>query len=189
MNKTTIIKQFIVVILFILGIGGVYYISKLRSVPSEVLPHLQPTLRDNLRSVTPGETTVNELNSTMGDPLKVEDNVYEYQTTSDYRFHEVMVEEDVVGIVKEIVTHSDKINSNSITDKYGESQQILFNTRKYRSSFKLNVYPENGIAYIGHTSDTTVLEIWYFPPTENINEFQEKWAPEWTFEPEVVPHD
>ncbi len=182
------IKQLTVAILFLLGFGGIYFLIRLSSPTQDSVLEV-PTVRDNLRSLTPGESTINDLESTMGEPVKSEDNVYEYPTTSNYRFHEVKVENERVRLIKETVTHLDEIYSTSLTEKYGEAEFKLYNVEKYRTSFILYVYPKEGVAYIGHHLDTTVLEIWYFPPLDDINEFQKQYAPEFTFEPEEVHFD
>jgi len=55
------------------------------------------------------------------------------------------------------------------------------------ASFDLFVYPANGIAYLGH-SDGTILEIWYFPPVENIDMFIENYGQGYGKEPsKVIP--
>jgi hypothetical protein len=129
------------------------------------------------KSIVPGKSTLDEVNDLLGFPIEQnEENgktIAEYESSSKYRNNVITVQNGVTTLIKEIVTATDNKKAESVTGVYGTAPHRLYE-QKPSSTFDLYVYPNNGIAYLGH-EDGTLLEIWYFQPT-TIETFSNSWG-------------
>jgi len=145
--------------------------------PSPNIPTPISTSTATYRSLLPGASTQDEVNELLGFPLKEGeqngDKIAEYESTNKYRNHIITFENGKIALVREIVNSTDGKNSDTITNEYGEPPYILYDQYP-AATFHLYVYPQNGIAFLGH-EDKTLLEIWYFEPM-TIDEFINKWG-------------
>lgn len=119
----------------------------------------------NYGSITPGVSTVNDVTSKLGKPINTDPNSLEYKSLSPNRNNQININQGTVSLVKEIVTLKDTKKISDITNAYGLAQKILYGPDA-AAGFYLFVYPQNGIAYVGHPESGLLLEIWYFSPTD-----------------------
>ncbi len=133
----------------------------------------------NFNSIAPGVSTEETVIEQLGEPLSVTEEglekTLEYQSTSPTRKHEVTVEEAHVSFIKEIVSINDDTRAEDLIRLYGNPSARLYQKNDPQFAFSLYVYPEKGLAYLGH-EDGTLLEIWYFPTT-SLGGFISKYAP------------
>lgn len=131
--------------------------------------------------ILPGKTSVEKVDEILGKPIGSEtqngNTILDYKTTNKYINDQVVANNDLVKIVKKAVIFGDKTNAETITKDFGIAPYTLYK-QSSNSVFNLYVYPQNGIAYLGHL-DGTVMEIWYFEPT-TIEDFISKWAPNYS---------
>lgn len=150
------------------------------STPSVTPVELKPV---SYKSITPGTSSESQLNKDLGTPInKKEDNgqtILEFKSTNQYRNNEAIVENGKVVFIKEIVNFEDNKKSDSITKVNGQAPYTLYES-KPNSSFNLYVYPNKGLAYLGHP-DGTLLEVWYFVPVSTIQDFVSKWGKDYSF--------
>ena len=142
------------------------------------------TKQADYKSIVPGITTKEQVLSKLGNPVKKTDNLLEYHSNNPNYNNQIQIEEDKVSFIKEYISLADNRNSKQITQVYGEPKNILYGPDA-NSGFFLYVYPENGIAYIGHSTSGLLLEIWYFPPT-NIDNFMKKYAQEYSEKTKII---
>lgn len=150
-------------------------------IPDKKISQTVPTSKTNrvadYKSIQPGKSTLEEINSLLGYPIEQSEKdgtvVTEYKSSSNYRNNIVTIQNGIATLVKEIVTATDNKKSQDIIKEYGEAPFVLYD-QKPSSTFNLYVYPTNGIAYVGH-EDGTLLEVWYFQPID-IDTFISTWA-------------
>jgi len=171
-------KKYIIVFLVLLSFFSVAYIfiniNKSKKTPPPVPKN---TSQATYKSIVPGISTSKDLSELLGNPVKSEGNISEYTSLSPNRNNKVSLENDTVSLVKEIVTYKDNKRTTDIIDVYGVSEKILYGPDA-EAGFFLFIYPSNGLAYIGNPIGKTLLEIWYFPPTD-ITTFKGKYASEY----------
>ena len=158
----------------------IFFVLKNEKKPTISITTTTPVPNDKTASfnnIVPGETSQERINELLGFPLNTEDKdgktFLDYKTSNQYRNHTIVIKNGIVILIKEIVNKEDNINADIIREKYGVAPNILYE-QKFSSTFDLYVYPGNGIAYLGH-QDGTILEVWYFQPTD-IDNFIESWA-------------
>lgn len=179
-------------ILLFTVLAAVLYIAKLIIVPAQTKVSPSPTPSDQVasyKSIVPGVSTEADLKTLLGTPVKTtidkNQSTDEFKSTSELRRHIATIQNGKVTFFKEIVSSNDKTTANDIINIYGSATDVLY-SKLPNSVFKLYVYPQNGIAYIG-ASDGTLLEIWYFKPID-ISNFISQWGQEYSTSPntEVV---
>lgn len=155
------------------------YVNYLKSKPV-----LNPNTNTNIsnqiatyRSLKPGESTEDDLEKVFGLPIKTASEsgqiLNEYKVAGDLRTDTAVLKDGKVVFIKQVINPQNKTNSDDIFRVYGIAPYKLYEPFP-KSTFKLYVYPQNGIAYLGH-DDGTLLEIWYFEPT-NFNDFKSTWG-------------
>ncbi len=149
--------------------------------PPEVVPTPRTDKIATYKTITPGASTREDVNELLGTPLKETKldgkTLSEYKTVNQFINHQIITENDIVGLVKEAINIEDNKNSDVVTSIYGPAPYILYE-QVPESVFNLYVYPQNGIAYLGH-EDGTILEVWYFSPT-SLENFISNWAPNYS---------
>lgn len=135
------------------------------------------------KSIQPGITTSSEVNKILGKPIKQNEIdgkiLEEFASSNKYRNNTVIVQNGVATLIKEIITSADNKRADDFIREFGTAPNKLYG-QDPNSNFNLYVYPINGIAYLGH-EDGTLLEIWYFQPT-NIGNFMSIWATDYSTE-------
>lgn len=171
-------KRSIILVVFLIVASTLVFISnKKQSVPTTSPTPFSITKIAIFNSIQPGQTSLDKVNELLGKPIKTEDldgkTIVEYKSTNKFRTHLVEIQNGTAVFIKQVVNSIDGINASDIRKEFGIEKYILYE-KKENSTFNLFVYPENGIAYFGH-NDGTILEIWYFLPTD-IDTFLKSWA-------------
>lgn len=172
-------KRFWLVILIVLAILLFVADKIIKSKTSSLLVLPAPISAGvaDYKSIVPGKSTLEEVNKLLGLPIEQNEKngktIAEYESSSKYRNNVVTVQNGVATLIKEVVAATDNKKAESITSLYGIAPYQLYEQRP-SSTFDLYVYPNNGIAYIGH-EDGTLLEVWYFQPT-TIESFSDSWG-------------
>lgn len=137
----------------------------------------------DFNGIVPGTTTIEDINKLLGRPIESTKsgdlNIYSYRSTNQYRHHKVISKDGLAELVVEEVIDKSK-TAEDIRKIYGLAPEVLYE-KALSSVFNLYVYPSNGIAYLGH-ADGTMLEIWYFTPTD-IGSFISNWGGEFSRNP------
>lgn len=120
--------------------------------------------------LTPGSSSRTDVLDQNGTPLTEkrsgDETILEYKSQSNPNFNnEFQLRSNQLVFVKQHVTAEDKISISDIVKKYGNYQNVLYGS-KSQNGFDLYIYPDKGIAYIGHQQAGIILEIWYFQPTD-----------------------
>ncbi len=181
------IKQYKIILLLFgasIILSTIYLITTSQQGTEEPPTEEPPTETASFNSIAPGVSTEKTVREQFGEPLSVTEKglkkTLEYESSSLTRRHQVTVEETQVLFIKEIVSINDDKRSPDLVQKYGIPTSVLYNKTSPNDTFPLYVYPEKGLAYLGH-EDGTLIEIWYFPPT-SIDEFINKWAQNYSLE-------
>ena len=173
----TKLKPKLLQILFLLFVA----IAVVLYVRSRVSPP-RPTGGADYNSLVPGLSSKQAAIDKLGEPLGGPDaEVLLYKSNNPNLPNELRLEENTIFFIKEIVAPSDNKTSDQIKQIYGDTNYILYGLGS-GSGFALYVYPDRGIAYVGHTRASVLLEIWYFPPT-TFPEFRSRWASDYTLSP------
>lgn len=180
-------KYILLTLIFLVLIAAVVnYIntSKQKAAISEPSKPAGTDQKAGFGEIFPGQTTSDRVNDLLGFPVSStvsgEITTSDFKSSNQYRTHQVELINGGVVFVKEVVNPGDSRSSEDIRKTYGDAPQVLFE-KSQQSPFLLYVYPNNGLAYIGH-QDGTMLEIWYFVPT-TIEDFMSKWAKDYSKEP------
>lgn len=129
----------------------------------------------SFKSLVPGLSGKSDAIETLGTPLNdVEADTLSFKSNNPNLPHQVVVPDETVLFIKEIVSLADKKTTEDITSAYGEAPYVLFGPDSV-NGFNLYVYPDRGLAYLGHVEEPILLEIWYFQPT-SFEDFKERWA-------------
>jgi outer membrane protein assembly factor BamE (lipoprotein component of BamABCDE complex) len=146
---------------------------------------LQPV---NLNTATwnglqPGKSTKDDVLTKLGQPVLETKNgndvVDEYKSNSPTRNHQITFNNQIVNLVKRIVSVNDPETIDDISNLYGQTATRLYGDDSENGYF-LFVYLSKGIAYLGNPVTGTLLEVWYFPPTLDLNSFIKNYAPNYS---------
>lgn len=147
----------------------------LRARPETAPPTATPSAGVSYKSLAPGSSSRGDVLAALGKPLNDEmSDLLNFKSSNPNLPHQVAVSVDTVVFIREIITAKDKKNTENITSQYGNAPYTLYGPSSV-NGFNLYVYPDKGIAYVGHVKDPILLEIWYFQPT-TIEDFQVRWA-------------
>lgn len=182
------IKAKKIMILFIIFVFSVFFIifkinNNKKNINTIPTPFTTNKVAD-FNLIVPNQTSLDRINELLGYPVATKEEngitINEYKTTNKYRTHVIKIENGVAVFVKqEIISGEQK--ASDIRNIYGIAPDMLY-SQAPSATFELYVYPSNGIAYLGH-KDETILEIWYFPPVNNIDIFIEKYGDGYGKEP------
>ena len=133
--------------------------------------------------LTPGSSSRSDVLDQNGTPLSEnrsgDTSILEYKSQSNPNFNnEFQLRSNQLVFVKQHVTVQDNISISDIVKKYGNYQNVLYGS-KSQNGFDLYIYPDKGIAYVGHQQAGIVLEIWYFQPT-NLQTFMSTFAKDYS---------
>ena len=114
----------LLVFLLMLGIIAIFYQSPKKEAVIKG-PDL-PSEGVSYKSIIPGVSNEEDVKKQLGDPIntKKEESkkILEFKSTSPVRTHEAIIEEGKNTFIKEIVSVKDKIKSQDLIQKYGESR-------------------------------------------------------------------
>ncbi|OGM56205.1 hypothetical protein A3E46_00695 [Candidatus Woesebacteria bacterium RIFCSPHIGHO2_12_FULL_46_16] len=165
--------RILLVLLLGLFVVGAFLLLRARSTPS--LPTPTPSAGAKYKFLIPGTSSRGDVLKNLGQPLNDEaSELLNFKSNNPNLPHQAVVPEDTVVFIREIITAKDKKTTEDITSQYGNAPYTLYGPASV-NGFNLYVYPDKGIAYIGHVEESILLEIWYFQPT-TIEDFQTRWA-------------
>ena len=135
-------------------------------------------------SLIPGQNTKSEALETLGNPLNNEESAtLDFESSNPNLFHQIITENEKITFIKEVIAPSDGKTTLDINSLYGDARYVLYGPESIHG-FNLYIYPNKGIAYIGHLKEPVLLEVWYFQPTTFEN-FKAKWATGYSNTPRV----
>lgn len=168
-------KRLRVILVFLLVVLVIVVALFLRSRAGKPPESGIPPSGASFRSLVPSLSSKKEAVETLGTPLNnIESDTLSFKSNNPNLPHQVVVPDETVLFIKEVVSLADKKTTEDITGVYGETPYILFGPDSV-NGFNLYVYPDKGLAYLGHVEEPVLLEIWYFQPT-TIEDFQVRWA-------------
>lgn len=128
------------------------------------------------KNITPGKTTINETENILGAPVSLEKAgtsiVLKYETGVGGPPHTVVVENQIVGLIKERFSGSETLDD--LRKQYGNPDGEFWGPYK-EVGFKLFVFSSRGVAVLASRLDGVVLEVWYFEPI-TLDGFLKKWG-------------
>ena len=169
------------IILFLITLAGfvVLLILLKPKVKTSPLPQSLPKKTASFQSIIPGSTTEKQVLEKLGKPINNPSaDVLKYQSNNPNLPHEIIFDNEKVSFIKEIVSPDDQKTTDEIKEKYGLAPYVLYGPDAIHG-FNLYVYPNKGLAYLGHFKEPILLEIWYFSPT-SFEDFQKKFAPQYS---------
>lgn len=156
----------------------------LRSQPNDQEQNGSVSKGASFKSLIPGQSTKSDAIEKLGEPLNdKEPGSLDFESKNPNLPHRVATENEKITFIKEIITAEDGKTSIDITALYGEAPYVLYGLDSIHG-FNLYIYPDKGIAYLGHVKEPILLEVWYFQPT-TFEEFRDKWAPGYYDTPQV----
>lgn len=179
MNK--LFKTIIVILTPLIIIAAIFLIKN--RPPTDQQNNLTGQQAD-FNSLLPGKSTNKEVKKVLGDPLEINDTesilFYVYESTNPNINHEIELNknDNKIKLIREIVSPIDNKNTEEIITKYGKTNLIYYDKTQTGYSIPgsfLYIYPNNGLAYVGHPGSTVMVEVWYFEPTD-IDTFLETYA-------------
>ncbi len=173
----------VAVILFV-SVFMLNILIKPKNTPSTSATPAPDTKTARFGSLVPGTSSQTDVNGVLGRPVSTKQQgtmtVSEFRSSNQYRFHEVIFQNGTAVLIKQIINSNDNLDSSFVTNQFGSAPFKLYENLS-NSSFSLYIYPQNGIAYLGHT-DGTLKEIWYFEPS-SFEDFNSKWASDFSQKP------
>ncbi|MCX6704903.1 MAG: hypothetical protein NT162_01015 [Candidatus Woesebacteria bacterium] len=160
------------VLLALISIAYVFSVTKKGGgLGLETTPTTTPS---EINKIVPGKSTEVEVFDALGKPKLVNGDVQTFDSLSPTRDNQIVYQEGVAQLIKEIVAYSEKRNTDEVALKYGTSQDMLYGPDSV-NGYYLFVYPTEGVAYLGNPISKSLLEIWRFSSTD-INTFINKWG-------------
>lgn len=194
MNKIiNFLKSKKIILISIISISSlIFIVFKINNTKKDIVQNIPTSIPTSkyvdFSQIIPGKTGITRINEILGKPIESTISgtltISDYKSTNQYRNHKVYSKDGLAELVVEEIINKSKTSSD-IQKIYGIAPESLY-SKSPSSAFKLYVYPDKGIAYLGHV-DGTLLEIWYFVPT-TIEDFTTKWGSGYLKEPsKVVP--
>lgn len=151
--------------------------------PQEVTPQ-QPTKTAIWQGIVPGQTTIEQLAQIAklkGYDLK---SVSKNQITIESELggppHEVTIQGQVVGLIKQQVFGEEKLDT--FITQYSQPEGEFWGPHQ-EAGFKTYVFPKNGFAVVAGPEEGLVAEVWYFTPN-TLERFLITWGKELTSSPQ-----
>jgi hypothetical protein len=137
-----------------------------------------PVYNDLKLGLSTKDEVINKLGEPLNTQLKVNQELLEYESNNPNFNNEVYLQDNKIYFIKEFVTLEDDKKIPSIKNVYGNPDKVLYGPGS-GVGFYLYVYPEDGIAYVGHDKSGILLEIWYFTPV-TYEEFKFNYAKDYS---------
>lgn len=178
-------KKIILIIGAIVLLLIIYFFSKNKK---EVIPSPTTPPVSSYNNLELGSASRDDVVKNLGQPddeyQQDGNTIIEYLSKNPNFNNQLIIKDDKLNFVKEIITLDDNLRIKDIEDKFGKAQEILYGPDA-PNGFYLYIYPNNGIAYIGHETSGLIKEVWHFKPTD-FQTFKDTYAPFYTEEPEFV---
>lgn len=117
------------------------------------------------RRIVLGKTTRGEAIDLLGKPVSEEKGILEFRSESETRNNIVFVKEDVAAKAVEIIPFNSPKKASDLQKEFGGEELVLYGPES-PNGFNLYAYPTKGTAYLGNPQTGSLLEIWYFVPTQ-----------------------
>jgi hypothetical protein len=171
--KKILSKKFLLILLLVAV--AVFLAFLFRSRPEPPVQNGTPSTGADFKSIIPGYSSKQDTIAELGKPLNDEESdLLSFKSNNPNLSHQVVTAEDKVTFIKEIVSPNDNKTTEEITSQYGEAPYVLYGPDSV-NGFNLYIYPDKGIAYLGHIKEPILLEVWYFQPT-SFEDFKQRWA-------------
>jgi hypothetical protein len=176
-------KRLVLILLVGLSIISILFIFTSTNKKEPVLPAATPSTSGiaSWGKLTPGTSSQQDVIDVLGKPKNTEGDTLSFKSASSTRDTVVVIKNGTAELLKEVVSYSEKRNTEEITSKYGVAPNILYGQYSVNGDY-LFVYPTNGIAYLGNPVTGSLMEIWYFVPVD-INTFLSKWGQGYSTKP------
>ena len=190
-NMIEIVKRKKFFILGVISLISIVFIlfktSSTKQVTTKPTPFSTNKIAD-FKSIVPNQTSLDRINELLGYPVETRKDgdftINEYRSTNKYRNHTIEIKKGLAIFIRQEIMSGEQ-KASDIQKIYGLAPYMLY-SQAASATFNLFVYPNNGIAYLGH-KDGTILEIWYFSPTK-IEDFINNYGDGYGYEPsKVVP--
>lgn len=123
------------------------------------------------KNIIAGESTKEEVESTLGPPVKTQEKhgelSYFYPTANQYRLNEIEFRKNIVSIVKEQVIGNEKGVLNDYLQKYGQPEVKLFG--QHGTFAPGHFWGQRGLLVFASQNNGAIVELWYFTPTTLAN--------------------
>ena len=180
--RKRLITFLIIFLIILVGIIAFFFMRSQRTVPT---PTGLPTSGASYKSLTPGVSSKEDAIKLLGTPLNSpSSDTLDFKSNNPNLPNQVVTSNNKISLIKEIVTVSDRKTTTDITSQYGTAPNVLYGPAS-TNGFNLYVYPDKGIAYLGHVKEPIVLEIWYFQLT-TLKNFISEWAPNYSETPHPI---
>jgi len=164
---------------FIFLAAFVVYFALPNQPKQNTVNNITPNRTIGLNGLLPNKSSRDDVLKQLGQPLFETRNgdttTDQYKSTSPTRNHEVVYNKEQVVYIKQIVSTKDSLSVNDMTNLYGQPDNVLYG-RESDIGYNLYVYLAKGVAYLGNQTSGTLLEVWYFPTTNNLQTFMNQWA-------------
>lgn len=117
------------------------------------------------RGIVLGKTTQSEAVGLLGKPVSEEKGILEFRSESETRNNRLYLTNDIIVLVKEIIPFNSPKKASDIKKEFG-GEELVLSGPESPNGFNLYAYPTKGTAYIGNPQTGSLLEIWYFIPTQ-----------------------
>lgn len=116
-----------------------------------------------INSITPGQTTTEQLKKSLGEPLSQSGNTLNYSSSNQYRPITINTTNDKVSLIIEPVIKTEKGQLSDFIKLLGQPEAIVYG--EHQAAAPGHFWGAKGILVFGNPISNIILEIWYFPPT------------------------
>lgn len=170
-------KKHIIALVVAFGALGLLIFFSLKSKQTNTLVVPSPTAlpSNTWQEIVPGASVFAEINNIFGEPIGEEEGLVVYASQNPNIPNKALFKDDKVILFRRVVIIEDEISVKDLFGRFGGNPTVLYG-HEATSGYTLFVYQRLGLAFIGNPITNVVLEVWYFAPTESINEFINKYA-------------
>lgn len=191
MNKKNKIILVVSILIFIFISISAYYSLNKKDPASEDLDTIVRRIAVDEsnsfwpRSVKPGETSIENLISTYGDPIDNNGKNFTFDTKGESLRIYATIEDERLVLLKELITTRDRRKLSQVFIEFGDPTLTLYGEESTEGII-LYAYPRVGLAVLANPNQGgVVFEVWSFQPTD-LNNFRSRWAPEYKDSPSEV---
>jgi len=155
---------------FVLFLGAAFLITIISFIIRALLSPIVLIKENSWDNLTPGYSKYNDLVTKLGAPLETTPTKDGYELTFksefDYKpYKAVTNKEGTVEFMKEFLKYDATHLLKNYTDKYGEPDLTLRDSETH-DAYRAHVFLEQGLVIVSHNADGTLVQKWYFAPTD-----------------------
>ena len=166
-------------------IGAAFIIVVLLGISLAYLNSGRTFTAPEWNSIKIGESDKQSVYDSLGRPISSSGKIESFESESPTTPHQVIFDEsNKTEFIRQVVTLEEEVTFSSIVEQYGDMPIRLYGPE---ASFEIYLYtnPASGVAVLGNKDDNTVMEVWYFKPTD-LQTFLSTWAQDYSVE--NTPH-